>query len=169
MRIPFCRSRFVAVAVAAGLALGLLVSVGCERHETRPPAASGELTRGGPPAVERAQPMPAAVRSEASTDEEAPAAAPPVSVRPAAEPAQTAVTEGGAEESRTAPPPVAAPPPPRVRSQRYLVRPGDTLMAIARKEYGDIRYAERIYAVNRDQIDDPDLIRPGQKLRLPLR
>ena len=34
-------------------------------------------------------------------------------------------------------------------------------------EYGDIRYAERIYAANRDRIEDPDKIFPGQELRLP--
>lgn len=46
----------------------------------------------------------------------------------------------------------------------YTVRPGDWLSKIAPR-YGTTW--QKIYAVNRDRIADPDLIYPGQVLRLP--
>src|SRR5690606_1360426 len=52
-------------------------------------------------------------------------------------------------------------------STRYTVRKGDTLSAIAKREYGDASAWRRIYEANRDQIDNPDLIHPGQELRIP--
>jgi nucleoid-associated protein YgaU len=50
---------------------------------------------------------------------------------------------------------------------RYTVRKGDTLSAIASREYGDAGAWQRIYEANRDQLDNPDLIHPGQELRIP--
>jgi len=50
---------------------------------------------------------------------------------------------------------------------RYTVRQGDTLSAIAKREYGDAGAWRRIYEANRDQIDNPDLIHPGQELTIP--
>jgi nucleoid-associated protein YgaU len=50
---------------------------------------------------------------------------------------------------------------------RYTVQKGDTLSAIAKREYGNPNEWRRIYEANRDQIDDPDLIRPGQQLTIP--
>ena len=48
------------------------------------------------------------------------------------------------------------------------VQPGDTLWEIADARYGEATRWPRIYASNRRVIgDDPDLIRPGQVLRLP--
>lgn len=46
----------------------------------------------------------------------------------------------------------------------YTVRPGDWLSKIAPREHTTWR---RIWAVNRDRVADPDLIYPGQVLRLP--
>jgi nucleoid-associated protein YgaU len=60
---------------------------------------------------------------------------------------------------------------PEVRQEpadaRYTVRKGDTLSAIARREYGDAGAWQRIFEANRDQLDNPDLIHPGQELRIP--
>jgi nucleoid-associated protein YgaU len=66
---------------------------------------------------------------------------------------------------------VAAPfTPPSVTSDdghTYIVRRGNSLWVIARELYGDgVRYTA-IYAANRDQIRDPDLIYPGQHFQLP--
>jgi nucleoid-associated protein YgaU len=48
-----------------------------------------------------------------------------------------------------------------------LVEKGDSLWAIAERVYGSgARYTE-IFAANREVIEDPDLIFPGQKLRIP--
>jgi nucleoid-associated protein YgaU len=49
----------------------------------------------------------------------------------------------------------------------YVVTKGDSLSAIAKREYGDMKEWRRIYDANRDIIKDPDLISPGQTLRLP--
>jgi nucleoid-associated protein YgaU len=44
---------------------------------------------------------------------------------------------------------------------------GDSLSAIAKREYGDANKWHAIYEANKDTIKDPDLIHPGQTLRLP--
>jgi nucleoid-associated protein YgaU len=49
----------------------------------------------------------------------------------------------------------------------YTVVKGDSLSAIAKREYGDANKWHAIYDANRDTIKDPDLIHPGQTLRLP--
>lgn len=49
----------------------------------------------------------------------------------------------------------------------YVVVKGDSLSAIAKREYGEAQEWRRIYDANRDIIKDPDLIYPGQTLRLP--
>lgn len=49
----------------------------------------------------------------------------------------------------------------------YLVVAGDSLSKIARHFYGDANAWERIYAANRDQLTDPDRIKPGLMLKIP--
>ncbi len=49
----------------------------------------------------------------------------------------------------------------------YTVVSGDSLSAIAKREYGDASKWHAIYEANRDTIKNPDLIHPGQKLRIP--
>jgi nucleoid-associated protein YgaU len=60
-----------------------------------------------------------------------------------------------------------AAPPGQPAATKYTVRSGDTLSAIAKREYGDADAWRRIYEANRDQINDPDLIHPGQELNIP--
>lgn len=67
-------------------------------------------------------------------------------------------------------PPVAENPTPASttgQSQTYVVVPGDSLSKIAKHHYGDANQWQRIYEANRDQIKNPDLIHPGQKLVIP--
>jgi nucleoid-associated protein YgaU len=51
--------------------------------------------------------------------------------------------------------------------QTYTVQPGDTLSKIAKQFLGDASQYNRIFEANRDQLKDPDKIRPGQKLVIP--
>jgi nucleoid-associated protein YgaU len=50
---------------------------------------------------------------------------------------------------------------------QYTVVPGDTLSAIAQHWYGSAALWTRIYEANRNQIANPNLIFPGQVLRIP--
>ena len=49
----------------------------------------------------------------------------------------------------------------------YTVQKGDTLSAIASRVYGKSSEYTKIFEANRDQLSDPDKIRPGQVLKLP--
>ena len=49
----------------------------------------------------------------------------------------------------------------------YTVKAGDTLSAIAKAHLGDAGAYMDIYNANRDQLSDPDKIKPGQVLKLP--
>jgi len=49
----------------------------------------------------------------------------------------------------------------------YVVVEGDSLSKIARREYGDASKWRTIYEANKDLINDPDLIFPGQELKVP--
>jgi len=49
----------------------------------------------------------------------------------------------------------------------YTVKSGDTLSKIAREFYGDASEYMKIYNANRDQLSDPDKIKPGQNLVIP--
>lgn len=48
----------------------------------------------------------------------------------------------------------------------YVVRPGDSLSAIAQRTYGDARLWPLLFAANSDRIANPHLIYPGQVLRI---
>ena len=52
-------------------------------------------------------------------------------------------------------------------SQSYTVKSGDSLSKIAKQVYGDANQWKRIYEANRDQIEDPDMIHPGQTFQIP--
>lgn len=51
--------------------------------------------------------------------------------------------------------------------QAYTVVAGDNLSKIARHFYGKASAWPKIFEANRDQLDDPDRIKPGQVLRIP--
>jgi uncharacterized protein YidB (DUF937 family) len=61
----------------------------------------------------------------------------------------------------------SAPAPAAAKEQTYTVAKGDSLSKIAKKVYGDANQWKRIFEANRDQIENPDLIHPGQVLRIP--
>jgi nucleoid-associated protein YgaU len=51
--------------------------------------------------------------------------------------------------------------------QTYTVVKGDTLSHIAKQFYGKANKWNAIFEANRDQLDDPDKIQPGQVLKIP--
>jgi nucleoid-associated protein YgaU len=51
---------------------------------------------------------------------------------------------------------------------QHTVVAGDTLSRIAREFYGDPAQFRRIFQANRDQLNDPNVIRVGQTLRVPV-
>jgi len=59
--------------------------------------------------------------------------------------------------------PAAAEPAPKT----YTVKAGDTLGAIAQEHLGNAGAYMKIFDLNKDQLTDPDKIKPGQVLRLP--
>jgi nucleoid-associated protein YgaU len=54
-----------------------------------------------------------------------------------------------------------------ITGRTYVVVSGDSLSKIAKREYGDAQKWPKIYDANRNLIKDPDLIYPGQELRIP--
>jgi nucleoid-associated protein YgaU len=71
------------------------------------------------------------------------------------------VQSGG---SSTAPP---AKPSAPAATRTYTVVAGDSLSKIAKKFYSDGNQWKRIFEANRDTVKNPDLIRPGQVLKIP--
>ncbi|HET9194130.1 MAG TPA: LysM peptidoglycan-binding domain-containing protein [Vicinamibacterales bacterium] len=69
---------------------------------------------------------------------------------PAARPAPTSASGGVAPATVT-----------------YTVQPGDTLSGIAKKFLGNANEYMDIFNANRDQLTDPDMIKPGQVLKIP--
>jgi nucleoid-associated protein YgaU len=49
----------------------------------------------------------------------------------------------------------------------YVVVKGDSLSKIAEREYGNANRWREIYEANRATIKNPNLIYPGQRLRIP--
>lgn len=49
----------------------------------------------------------------------------------------------------------------------YTVKKGDTLSKIAKEYLGDANDYMRIFEANKDQLTDPDMIKPGQVLKIP--
>jgi nucleoid-associated protein YgaU len=55
----------------------------------------------------------------------------------------------------------------RAAESTYTVKPGDTLSKIARETLGDANAYMEIFNANKDQLSDPDKIKPGQVLKIP--
>jgi nucleoid-associated protein YgaU len=57
--------------------------------------------------------------------------------------------------------------PGQSQSSTYTVKSGDTLSKIAKEHLGDANAYMRIFEANKDQLNDPDKIKPGQVLKIP--
>ena len=60
-----------------------------------------------------------------------------------------------------------APAPTATAGKTYTVKAGDTLSQIAKDNLGSAGAYMKIFELNKDQLTDPDKIKPGQVLRLP--
>lgn len=57
--------------------------------------------------------------------------------------------------------------PDHDEAEFYTIVKGDTLSHIAKHFYGDANKYPEIFEANREVIKDPDLIYPGQRIRIP--
>lgn len=58
--------------------------------------------------------------------------------------------------------------PEQGREEYYVIVRGDTLSGIAKRYYGHANRWPELFEANREVIEDPDKIFPGQKIRVPL-
>jgi nucleoid-associated protein YgaU len=73
------------------------------------------------------------------------------------------VRSGGSSTAPAAPEPTST----SGTGRTYVVVKGDTLSGIAKREYGNANKWRTIYEANKGVIKDPDLIYPGQELKIP--
>jgi len=59
-------------------------------------------------------------------------------------------------------------PAVQAKIEYYIIKKGDTLSAVAKQFYGKANDYPKIFEANREVIKDPNLIFPGQKIRIPL-
>ncbi len=66
------------------------------------------------------------------------------------------------------PEPEQAEAAPQPKVEYYIIQKGDSLSKIAKHFYGNANEYPKIFEANREVIKDPNLIFPGQKIRVPL-
>ena len=74
-----------------------------------------------------------------------------------------ALPQASAPQSSSMPQPT----PAKASMRTYTVKSGDTLSEIAKRELGSPGKYMEIFNANRDQLTDPDKIKPGQVLKMP--
>jgi LysM repeat protein len=81
------------------------------------------------------------------------------------------VTASPAAQPKPQPAPVtapqAAPAPPPEEERWHEVQKGETLSGIAKQYYGKASLYPKIFDANRNILSNPDLIKPGQRLKIP--
>jgi nucleoid-associated protein YgaU len=68
---------------------------------------------------------------------------------------------------KVAPASAAAAPSMGAAGKTYTVKPGDTLSKIAKEHLGNANAYMDVFNANKDQLSDPDKIKPGQVLKIP--
>jgi len=84
-------------------------------------------------------------------------------IKPSAKPVSIETAPQASSPQQTVPVVEGAP-----EVEYYVIKSGDTLGKIARHYYGNANKYPRIFDANREVIEDPDKIFPGQKIRIPL-
>ena len=80
---------------------------------------------------------------------------------------QEIVADIKAVPAATTAPASSATAPASSGTTTYTVKSGDTLSKIAKQQLGDGNAYMDIFEANRDQLSDPDKIKPGQVLKIP--
>jgi len=62
---------------------------------------------------------------------------------------------------------IAAPASVAGQMRTHTVKAGETLSKIAKDELGSASAYMKIFEANKDQLQDPNMIKPGQVLRIP--
>jgi len=52
-------------------------------------------------------------------------------------------------------------------ARTYVVKAGDSLSKISKEFYGNANQYMKIFEANKDQLSDPDKIKPGMQLNIP--
>ena len=58
-------------------------------------------------------------------------------------------------------------PQTKVEVEYYVIKAGDTLSKIAKQFYGNANLYPKLFDANKEVIEHPDKIFPGQKIRIP--
>ena len=120
-----------------------------------------------PPAAED----PAVMVDKAAAQEQPPAAeAKPAEAKPAEKQPEAKPAEKPAEKKTEAKPAdkeKAAKPADKGGESEYVVKPHDTLGALAQKFYGDARRSDVIIRANPELKKNPNFLKPGMKLVIP--
>lgn len=56
----------------------------------------------------------------------------------------------------------------KVSTKEYVIRRGDTLSKIAKEQLGGAHRWKYLYEINKDRIQNPDRLRPGQRIVIPI-
>jgi nucleoid-associated protein YgaU len=73
----------------------------------------------------------------------------------------------GKEEPVKSSQPQSTPRPAQPSARSYTIKSGDSLSKIAKQQYGNAADWQKIYQANRDTIKDPNMIYPGQTIKIP--
>lgn len=76
------------------------------------------------------------------------------------------ITQTGGKSTTTTSIKAAVRPVTKAIEKTYTVKAGDTLYLIAKRQYGNGNKWRDIYNKNKDKIKNPNLIHPGQVLRI---
>ena len=57
--------------------------------------------------------------------------------------------------------------PAQPSARTYTIKSGDSLSKIAKQQYGNAADWQKIYQANKDTIKDPNMIYPGQTIKIP--
>jgi nucleoid-associated protein YgaU len=158
------------IAEAAATAATNSPDIAADAPATSPAVDAALAAPSSAPGTEAPPVGDAAVPAKPAAITEVPAARPPL---PAEVPAiiQAPAVVDTERSVAAGPPPVDVPEvtAPKLQNVKsaVIIRRGDTLWRISRRVYGrGIRYST-IYQANRQQIQDPDRIWPGQVFRVP--